>query len=200
MKKKVTALILTISMICSLIPSIKAIEQVAETQETAGIEDALDILKHLAGVEILSVTRRMELDFRSDNTFNIDSVLIILKGLAGLTERPVLHKTKWGDNLVEYLSQYGTPSNAIVNTKYIKTYSNGFAFLLLNHSPVALEAHIIEIEGVKFGRGSPTLYFYVSDTSEFLQIAEHNKIELLNVLSIDELGDLSERQRNSNLC
>jgi beta-lactamase regulating signal transducer with metallopeptidase domain len=94
----------------------------------------------------------------------------------------------WEDELTNYLE---IPKNSEVITKYVKTYSKGFAFFLITHSPVVLENEPHEIGGHSFMVGKPTLYFYVSETSTFLQVALHNESELLKNLTTDEIGDLS---------
>jgi hypothetical protein len=90
MKKKILSLILTISMICSIIMPIKANELVTEVHETAGITEALDTLKHLANIQKLTGWREVQLDVDFDNAITINDTLIILKGLAGIIDRPIL--------------------------------------------------------------------------------------------------------------
>jgi hypothetical protein len=92
LKKRITALILTISMIFSLIVPIQVSANTPDTSigTEAGISDALDTLKHLANVQKLTGWREVQLDVDFDEAITINDTLIILKGLAGISCRPIL--------------------------------------------------------------------------------------------------------------
>jgi hypothetical protein len=156
------------------------------------LDDAIDILKHVAGLHALPAERVWQLDFDGTGGVTTDNAITIMKGAVGLAEMPFLRcYDEWKIKHLNYLSEYGIPSNADVQTAYVKGYSNGFAFFQLNWSPIGLENTVAEIGGYSFMRGRPTLFFYVFDTSDFLQIAPHNEENLLAFLSLEEICDLS---------
>jgi hypothetical protein len=130
--KKLTALILTMSVVCSLIPPVKvnADNTVVTTQAT--INDALAILKHLAGVEELSPVRRVTLDLNGDFNITIADVLVILKGLAGITARPhvvVVPELQIKQDYLDFTNEIGNIDNVRL-IHYYGTYNGSVALLI----------------------------------------------------------------------
>jgi uncharacterized secreted protein with C-terminal beta-propeller domain len=85
-KRKLIALFVTFAMtfsVFSISAGVWADNQPIADEELT-IEDALDVLKHLASIEILSEQRAAELDRNSDGQITLEDALIILRVLAGL--------------------------------------------------------------------------------------------------------------------
>jgi hypothetical protein len=89
MKKSILALICAVSILCTAVLFAGA----STTDDSLTINDALNILKHLAKLEPLTNEQVLLYDFRNDGNISIDNALIVLKGLAKLTELPVANKT-----------------------------------------------------------------------------------------------------------
>jgi hypothetical protein len=94
--KKVLSFILIASMICTFMIPVQAV-QVApvggEVQDDPAIEsplmqDAMDILKYLAGLIELTPEREIELDFDDDGEVTIKDALVALIAAAGISELP----------------------------------------------------------------------------------------------------------------
>jgi len=101
--KKIIALILVISIVCTLFIPVTSASDIAVK---AGMTDVLDILKHVARVQRLSAVKQVQLDF-DGNGIDIIDALAILKGLAKMTELPTLRPIKEVDFQVLYYTRRG---------------------------------------------------------------------------------------------
>ena len=106
--KRIIALLLSIAMVLSFTlnghASSDTDNNVSDNSppvlgKTATINDALDILKHLAEVQALCDNRAFELDFDSDGKITMSDALIALKGLAGLADTVRLNVMLDADDL-----------------------------------------------------------------------------------------------------
>jgi hypothetical protein len=110
MKRKLLSLILVVSLVCGFVVPVTAefapIKQVRPNGVFVDIGDALEILKHLAGIRQLSSEERLLYDFRGDDVINIDNVMIVLKSLAGLTEpvRIMGTQSEWANLEIENMT------------------------------------------------------------------------------------------------
>jgi len=119
MKKRLTALLLTFSMMFSMMSfaiNASANTEIAQTTQNTTSEghtifDALDILKHLAKLHVLSPKRIAELDMNSDGVITIEDALAILLMLAG------------HDNLVEYMELYRMVNSLHDSDDWLKNMS-----------------------------------------------------------------------------
>jgi hypothetical protein len=84
------------------------------------------------------------------------------------------------------------PKGSVV-ISYVKTYSNGFAFFAVSGGFCGRNTERAEVGNHSFFWGSPTLFFYVFETSAFFRLTPQNRIQLFEVLSDEELADLSQR-------
>jgi uncharacterized repeat protein (TIGR02543 family) len=79
--KKVLIVITAVAIMITAIPTSTA-------NEPFGINDAMEILKHIAGISVLTDVQAFEYDLNNDGKVDIDDAMVILKGLAGIIEMP----------------------------------------------------------------------------------------------------------------
>jgi Mg-chelatase subunit ChlD len=85
MKRKICAIICTLSMILSLAVTAGGIN-IVERLRPAGMEEVMDILEHVVGLKELLPERLTQLDFNGDNEVNVEDALMVLKGMVGLSD------------------------------------------------------------------------------------------------------------------
>jgi len=69
----------------------------APSNSTADISIVIEILKHVARIEMLSPQLQIAYDFDNDNRITVNDALVVLKGLSGLSDTPVVELSRTVD-------------------------------------------------------------------------------------------------------
>jgi uncharacterized secreted protein with C-terminal beta-propeller domain len=91
MKKRFLSIFCVIALVCSIVMPAGALTldpNWQPQQKFATLNDALEILKHISGIEIIQSPRYAHLDFDRDGFLTINDVLLVLKGLSGQIDMP----------------------------------------------------------------------------------------------------------------
>jgi uncharacterized secreted protein with C-terminal beta-propeller domain len=102
MKKRLLTLLITLSMIVStgvIVPlsadSINTRDEFIQVNNSkpANLDDAMEILRHLAKIELLTAVKEVRFDFNRDGRITIADALMVLNGLARVTDLPLIVTT-----------------------------------------------------------------------------------------------------------
>jgi hypothetical protein len=171
--KKVFTLFLAASFFCFLTLPTGATLDSSEYPRAANTNDAMDILRHVAGVVQLPYERRWQLDFDRDGIITTADSLVVLNSLAGFVELPVIPpipkgvepmteemelrvKTDW---LKQYLCESypvhlrpeeGYNVDNVLIISYFGTYSGSVTLIITDAYTRTAGSWSVEIAGYNF--------------------------------------------------
>jgi hypothetical protein len=177
--KRLISIILTFAMVVSIFPLTITTTSSARTYT---IDDALAILKHLAGIERFTISQMAGYDFDGDNEITINDALFVLKVLAGIIEKPtptpVIDPNLYtGTNIKTFTAHTGVP----LHSQYRE--SDPFVSFSYQADMTAFRSYLSYLRGLGFSltteSGDGRVTSYPSDVAATYRFGDSDQMVLL---------------------